>query len=80
MALKITSERNGTTHLFQDGKEITGIKSISFTHDAMTDKPELKVIFARDDVEIDALCVPSLPEFYKPFYERKPSKEGNQSE
>lgn len=66
--LKITSEANGTTHLFQDGKEITGIKSISFAHDAMTDKPELKVIFARDDVEIDALCVPSLPEFYKPFY------------
>lgn len=68
--LKIISETNGTTHLFQDGKEITGIKSISFTHDAMTDKPELKVIFAKDDVEIDALCVPSLPEFYKPFYER----------
>lgn len=68
--LKIKSEANGTTHLFQDGREITGIKSISFTHEAMTDKPELKVIFARDDVEIDALCVPSLPEFYKPFYER----------
>lgn len=66
--LKITSETNGTTHLFQDEKEITGIKSISFTHDAMTDKPELKVIFANDNIEIDTLCVPSLPEFYKPFY------------
>lgn len=71
--LQIKSETNGTTRLFQDGKEITGIKSISFTHDAMTDNPELKVVFARDDVEIDALCAPSLPEFYRPFYaEREP--------
>lgn len=68
---KIVSERNGTTHLYQDGNEITGIKSISFTHDAMTDKPELKVIFASDRVEIDSVCVPALPEFYKPFYTEK---------
>lgn len=63
--------KNGATHLFQDGKEITGIKNISFTHDAMSDKPELKVIFARDNVEIDSVCVPALPEFYKPFYTEK---------
>jgi len=37
----------------------------------MTDKPELKVIFANDDIEIDSYAVPNLPEFYKPFYERK---------
>lgn len=80
MSLKIVSEKNGTTHLFQDGNEIHGIKSISFTHDAMSDKPELKVIFANDNIEIDSLLVPELPEFYKPFYERKPSEEGNQSE
>ena len=35
--LKIVSEKNGTTHLYQDGKEIHGIKSLSFSHDAMTD-------------------------------------------
>jgi len=79
MALKIVS-KNNTTHLFQDGKEIHGIKSISFTHDAMTDKPELRIIFSNDDVEIDSYVVPSLPEFYKPFYEKKSSLESNQSE
>lgn len=66
---QIRNKRNDTS--FQDGKEITGIKSISFMHDAMTDKPKLKVIFSRDDFEIDALCIPSLPEFYKPFYAEK---------
>lgn len=69
--LKIVSEKNGTTHLYQDGKEIHGIKSLSFSHDAMTDKPELKVIFTLDDIEIDSRVVPELPEFYKPFYEKK---------
>lgn len=68
--LKIES-KNGTTHLYQDGNEIHGIKSISFTHDAMSDKPELKVIFANDNIEIDSFVVPSLPEFYKPFYTEK---------
>lgn len=38
--LKVVSEKNGTTHLYQDGKEIHRIKSLSFSHDAMTDKPE----------------------------------------
>lgn len=35
--LKVVSEKNGTTHLYQDGKEIHGIKSLLFSHDAMTD-------------------------------------------
>lgn len=77
--LKIVSEKNGTTHLYQDEKEIHGIKSISFTHEAMTDKPELKVIFANDNIEIDSHIVPALPEFYKPFYkkiEESPQNEG----
>lgn len=69
--LKIVSEENGTTHLYQDGVELKGIKSISFSHDSMSDKPELKVVFAKDDIEIDSYVVPSLPEFYKPFYEKK---------
>ncbi len=69
--IKVISEKNGTTHVFQDDKEIHGIKSISFTHDAMTDKPELKIIFANDNIEIDSYAVPNLPEFYKPFYEKK---------
>lgn len=71
--------KNGTTHLYQDGVELHGIKSISFTHDALTDKPELKVIFSGDGIEIDAYCVPALPEFYKPFYkkiEESPQNEG----
>ncbi len=72
--LKVVSEKNGTTHLYQDGKEIHGIKSLSFSHDAMTDKPELKVIFADDDIEIDSYVVPELPEFYKPFYKKKSQK------
>lgn len=76
---KIVSEKNGTTHLYQDEKEIHGIKSISFVHDAMTDKPELKVIFANDNIEIDSYIAPELPEFYKPFYkkiEESPQNEG----
>lgn len=71
--------KNGTTHLYQDDVELHGIKSISFTHDAITDKPELKVIFTGDNIEIDAYCVPELPEFYKPFYqeiEKIPQNEG----
>lgn len=63
--------KNGTTHLYQDGIELHGIKSISFTHDAATDKPELKVIFSGDGIEIDACCVPALPEFYQAFYRQK---------
>ncbi len=74
--IKVVSEKNGTTHLFQNGEEIHGIKSISFTHDAMTDKPELRVIFANDDIEIDSYSIPNLPEFYKPFYEKKEKPPG----
>lgn len=70
--IKIISGSNGITRMFQDGKEITGIKSISFTHDAMKDSPELKVIFARDNLEIDSLVIPALPEFYKGLYIKNP--------
>lgn len=37
----------------------------------MDDIPHLLIEFSDDKVEIDANIVPELPEFYKPFYERK---------
>lgn len=68
--IKIVSE-NGITKVFQNGVEIKGIKNVSFIHNAIDDKPELKIVFSNDGVEIDSCIIPELPEFYRGFYERK---------
>lgn len=69
--IKISTGNNGITKVFQDGNELHRIKEVRFVHNALDDKPHLLIEFADDKVEIDANIVPDLPEFYKPFYERK---------
>lgn len=70
--IRIVSER-GITKVYQGDTEIHGIKYIYFEHDAISDSPTLSIIFSNDGVEIDSDVVPSLPEFYSSFYERKKS-------
>ena len=69
--IKITSGANGNTRVFQDGNEIKQIKEVRFSHSALDRQPTLLILFAEDKIEIDARMVPDLPDFYKPFYERK---------
>lgn len=69
--IKISSNANGITKVYQDGNELHGIKEVRFVHNAMDKLPHLLIEFSDDKVEIDAEIVPELPEFYKPFYERK---------
>lgn len=69
--IKISSSPNGITKVYQDGIELHGIKEIKFIHNAMDKFPHMLIEFSDDKVEIDASVIPELPEFYKPFYERK---------
>lgn len=70
--IKIVAGFNGITHVYQDGNELHGIKEVRFVHSALDMIPHLLIEFSDDKVEIDAHILPELPDFYKPFYERKP--------
>lgn len=73
--IRIEAGFNGITRVFQNGNELRGIKEVRFTHNAMDNIPRLLIEFSDDKVEIDTAIVPELPDFYKPFYEKKPGAE-----
>ena len=68
--IRIKSD-GATTKVYKDGTEIRGIKEVSFSHNALDDRAEVRILLADDNVEIDADVIPELPEFYKSFYVKK---------
>lgn len=69
--IKIVSSQSGITKVYQNGNELHGIKEVRFIHNAMDMEPHLLIEFSDDKIEMDVKRIPDLPEFYKPFYEKK---------
>lgn len=69
--IKILSTPNGITKVYQDETELHGIKEVRFVHNAMDKLPHMMIEFSDDKIEIDANVIPELPDFYKPFYEKR---------
>ena len=57
--------------IYVDGKKIEGVRKISFLHETGVNNniPIISVEFPARDVVLDCRLAPSLPDFYKPFYE-----------
>jgi hypothetical protein len=73
--IKIVQDGCCSTRVFIDGKEIHGIRKMSFERDATAqDKvPVLKLDVIAANMTVDFPGVPELPDVLKPYYVKKES-------
>ena len=66
----IKIENNGCcTKVYVDGKELNGVKNISFLHDrGKDDCPILRIELLAEQISIKTSQIFALPEVYHPFY------------
>lgn len=58
------------TNVFIDGQKITGLRKISFQHEAGNNAPVVQMELRAADMAIDTNVIPELPEIFKGFYKQ----------
>ena len=63
----------GFAHVFIDGTEIHGVRGFSLTADVNRDssdehRVQFSMVLNADDVSVDALLLPALPDAYRQWY------------
>jgi hypothetical protein len=63
-----------TTKVFMDGKEIEGVRAVSFEHSAVG-LPNFRLDLLADELTLDTTVLPELPEPYRSFYSESKTEE-----
>lgn len=57
------------TRVFVNGKELEGVKSVKFSHDAMHERfPVISVELLAEQICLETAQIFALPEVYRPYY------------